>query len=70
MKQEFVCCICGGTFIGFGNNPDGAMWKNEKGEIVEPSFKENDRCCNDCDNKYVIPGRMYKWAKNREKEDK
>lgn len=70
MKQEFICCICNRKFIGFGNNPDGAMWKNEKGEIVEPSFKENDRCCDECDNHYVIPGRMYKYYSQRNKEEK
>ena len=62
------CCICGCMFYGFGNNPDGAACKNEKGEIVLMDFDENDRCCDDCDSLYVIPGRMYRLAKRRENE--
>lgn len=53
------CCICGKTFKGYGNNPDGARWKNENGEVVKPQFSLEDRCCDECDNKYVIPGRMF-----------
>ena len=62
MKNEIrKCCICGNQFIGFGNNPDGAVWKDKNGEIVMAEFKENDRCCDECDNMFVIPGRMYRF---------
>lgn len=63
----FTCCLCGGHFIGYGNNPDGAVYRNDKGEIVMPEFKEDDRCCDDCDNKYVIAGRMYRMQLARQK---
>lgn len=63
-----VCCICGAFYEGFGNNPDGAVWKNEKGDIIEPTFKSEDRCCDNCNTKYVIPGRMYLLVKNRYEE--
>ena len=42
-KEPFVCAICQGTFEQFGNNPDPF---------------EGDRCCNECDQKYVIPARI------------
>lgn len=54
------CCICGEEIEGCGNNPAGAMWKDQDGNIVEPEFGPEDRCCNFCDQRYVIPGRMYK----------
>lgn len=46
------CCICGKTIRGFGNNPDPI--KNASGEL----FNENARCCNDCNDKYVVPYRL------------
>lgn len=55
-----VCCICGCNLEGYGNNPDGAMWKNNLGEIEEPEFGPEDRCCDLCNQRYVIPGRLYK----------
>ena len=53
------CCICGkdlpeGTF---GNNPYGAL-NTEKKIIV---WDEDERCCDECNTKYVLPGRMYKF---------
>lgn len=63
----FTCCICGQMFCGYGNNPYGAVYKNDKGEIIEPEFKEDDRCCDECDQLYVIPGRIYRWQKAKEK---
>ena len=67
---KFKCCLCGGLFDGYGNNPQGAAYKDENGEIVFPDFKDNDRCCDMCDSTYVIPGRLYKLAKIREKQNK
>ena len=54
------CCICEKEIIGYGNNPDGAMWKNRLGEIEELEFGAEDRCCDECNNRYVIPGRLYR----------
>lgn len=59
------CCICGKEFTGHGNNPDGAVWKDENGNIVEPEFNEEDRCCDDCDDMFVISGRIYRIMKAR-----
>jgi len=69
MKKELICCICGNVIKKdgcpdyFGNNPNGAMWKDLDGNICEPTFNPDDRCCDECDNKYVIPGRLYRYAK-------
>ena len=57
--KKFTCCICGQVFEGFGNNPDGAVWR-DGGKIVMPEFDEDERCCNDCDSLFVIPGRLYR----------
>jgi len=59
MKKE-ICCICGKPIEGFGNNPDGALWRTEEGDIEGRDFKPNERCCDECNMKYVIPGRMYR----------
>jgi hypothetical protein len=42
-KKTYVCSICGKSAYGFGANP-------------EP-FK-GDRCCEDCDARFVIPTRL------------
>ena len=40
------CCICGKEIIGFGNNP-------------YPTVKTPGvRCCDDCNNKFVIRDRI------------
>ena len=69
MARSFIfkCCICGKQSKGWGNNPDGAMWIDDNGKYVTPKFKDNDRCCNDCDNRYVIPGRLYRYALSKKK---
>ena len=59
------CCICGCQLEGYGNNPDGAVWKDEQGNIVEATFNPDDRCCDLCDSVYVIPGRIYRYQKAR-----
>ena len=68
--NAFKCCLCGCEFQGYGNNPQGAAYKNEDGEVVFPEFNENDRCCDGCNGMYVIPGRLYKLAKIKEKQKK
>lgn len=58
--EKQICCICGKPFEGYANNPEGAMWLNEKGEVQEREFKPEERCCNECNKKYVIPGRVHR----------
>lgn len=65
-NEKKYCCICGKPLEGFGNNPDGAVWKTPDGEIQFPEFEANDRCCDVCDGKYVIPGRLYRLALMKE----
>ena len=43
-KDEEVCCICGEPLEGHGNKP-------------EP-YKHEGRCCDACQNKFVLPARM------------
>lgn len=62
MKTE-KCCICGKTFEGYGNNPRGAL--NENREIVE--WRDEDRCCDECNNRHVVPGRIMLMMRNRAK---
>ena len=61
------CCFCGkAIFENESNNPKGAMWLDpETNEVVEFNPKPTDRCCNSCNSKYVIPGRLYKMNKNK-----
>ena len=40
-----ICCICGKEFYGYGNNP-------------EP-VKSEGYCCDDCNEKYVVPARIH-----------
>jgi hypothetical protein len=40
------------------------MWRDANGNVCEPTFNIDARCCDDCDNKFVNPGRMYKLIKN------
>lgn len=68
--KTFKCCLCGDLFKGYGNNPQGAAYKDENGEIIFPEFKDNDRCCDICDSIYVIPGRICTLNKIRAKNKK
>jgi len=70
MENEIkVCCICGSKFSGWGNNPDGAAWKDElSGEVVIGEFNSDDRCCDECNSRYVIPGRLYLMNKRNNKK--
>ena len=45
-KDAFKCSICGGFFYGWGNNP----YPVTKGE--------DDKCCDNCNDMYVIPARI------------
>lgn len=48
------CVICGGLFIGWGNNP-------------YPLYK-NGRCCDVCNSVYVIPTRIALLGASSEEE--
>lgn len=51
-----ICCICGKTFEGWGNNP-------------YPVVKDEDaRCCDDCNAMYVIPARLEALSNSNEGE--
>lgn len=61
------CCICGKDFNGYGNNPEGAAWRDPNtAAVIQPTFKEDDVCCNNCNEKFVIPGRMYSLYNKKE----
>ena len=65
IRKLHRCAICGCLIDGYGNNPDGAVWKDEQGNIVEAKFGAEDRCCDMCDQTYVIPGRIYRLNKKK-----
>lgn len=44
-KVKQKCCICGKEFTGLGNNPR--------------PVREEGRCCDECDNKYVLTSRLF-----------
>lgn len=69
MKKNFICCICGSLESGWGNNPESAAWKTEDGKVVFGKFKSEDRCCDLCNTRFVIPGRILALAKQRKSED-
>ena len=51
LDNVYVCCICGKTFNGYGNNP------------YPVSKNENDRCCDKCNLDTVIPARLMEMIK-------
>lgn len=59
------CAICGKTItMRECNNPAGAMWRDpETNELVEFEPHTEDVCCDDCNSRYVIPGRLYKLSR-------
>ena len=63
--KEFTCCICGKVCSGWGNNPYGAMGTDKEGNLVELEFKPEEVCCDECNKRYVIPGRIYKMNRGR-----
>jgi len=44
MRKKQKCCICGETFIGWGNEP----WP----------IKNDGRCCDTCNSLIVLPARI------------
>lgn len=57
MKEEHICCICGKEFKGYGNNP------------YPVNKEEGARCCDECNDKVVIPARIAALI-NRKEETK
>lgn len=55
--DTYICCICGQEHEGYGNNPNGAVDSTKKLLYWNPE----DRCCDDCNKTYVLPGRMYRF---------
>ena len=51
------CAICQKEIAGDGHSPAGAVDENKK--LI--TWGEEDRCCDDCNAKYVLPGRMYRF---------
>lgn len=49
VKEKNVCCICGKTIEGYGNNPY--------------PVKEEGECCSECNAKHVIPARIALYCK-------
>lgn len=51
------CCICNKEITGMGNNPAGCIDETKK--LIQ--WNDEDRCCDDCNKQYVLPGRMYRF---------
>ena len=49
-ENDKTCCICGKTFVGWGNNP----WP----------IKEEGRCCDTCNYTTVLMARIKKLKEN------
>lgn len=57
---NFKCCLCGKDTAGWGNNP-------------YPLCDEKDfesRCCDECNDTYVIPARILNCKSVEELKDK
>ena len=57
------CCICGAIIEGWGNNPWGAL--NAKNETIQ--WDNDARCCDLCDSRYIITGRLYTYMLKHKK---
>lgn len=53
LSESYTCCICGGEFDDYGNNPY--------------PYEDEGRCCKECNLKYVIPARL-RMMNNRNEE--
>lgn len=54
IRHKYTCCICGADCSGWGNDPWGTL--NKKGEQIK--WNPEDECCDECNSKYTIKGRM------------
>ena len=46
--MDIKCCFCGSIIIDFGNSTWPIYYKRDA---------EEHRCCNECNNRFVIPAR-------------
>ena len=53
--KHYTCCICGEEFDGYGNNP--------------APVKEDGRCCDACNRKFVIPARLEQMGIRLDKDE-
>ena len=53
--ENTVCCICGKSMGGYGNN-------------AQPLY--NGRCCDDCNNSYVMPSRFMSYLISKDSKKK
>lgn len=51
-QEYFKCCLCGKIVKGYGNNPR--------------PLKDEGKCCDECNVKYVIPARIIELEKEKE----
>ena len=51
--KDYICCICGKKFRGWGNNP----WPVSK--------KDGDLCCDTCNATVVVPARISGMTKGK-----
>ena len=51
-----ICCICGEKIDGYGNNPEPYM-----------SAENGERCCDECNIRFVIPARLAQLDNDEEK---
>ena len=58
INKEIMCCICGGTYKQWGNNP------------APLPYEEGDKCCDACDLRFVIPIRMLRLAQGKPMREK
>ena len=49
-SKTYICCICGREFHDYGNNPQPISQKIE------------DRCCNECNQKHIMPARIARYT--------
>ena len=55
-NKKMKCCICGKSFYGNGNN-------------AYPLIRSRaNKCCNECNNDYIIPLRMIEILAKKERE--
>lgn len=52
-RMKDLCCMCGYELDGYGNNPEPL------------ALQDNERCCDVCNGKYVLPARMYQLNHGR-----
>lgn len=51
-KETHICCICGKTFKGYGNNPEPLK------DSMDPATGSVQVCCDECNLNKVLPARL------------